>query len=246
MGMGRVGVAVGGLTWGQNNPATWATSERSVGVEASQAYGLGELRLAGASAAVPLALGTLAASARVYGTEGYSETRIAGGLARDVSLSTTRRLAVGLAAGYDAVAIDGFGSTGSVHLAVGIQGDVVPSVRAGFALRNVIGLADDAETDLTRPLGAVPSIAAGVAYQPSDRALLALDLDQSMEGDLSVRAGLEARVVDALALRAGIGTAPVRFSAGIGVNAGPLAVDVAVERHETLGLTPAVSIQVGF
>ena len=78
------------------------------------------------------ALGTLAASARVYGTDGYSETRIVGGLARDLPLSTTRRLAVGLAAGYDAVSIDGFGSTGSVHLAVGIQGDVVPTVRAGL------------------------------------------------------------------------------------------------------------------
>ncbi|MEL6616153.1 MAG: hypothetical protein AAFQ43_10465, partial [Bacteroidota bacterium] len=217
-----------------------------VGVEASQAYGLSELRLAGASATLPLALGTLAASGRVYGVDGYSETRLAGGLSREVKLSTSRRLAVGLAVGYDGVNIDGFGSSGSVHLAVGVQGDVVPTVRAGVALRNVLGLADDTEADLTRPLGAVPSVAAGVAYRPGDRALLAFDLVQDLDGEISARAGLEARVAEPLALRAGVGTAPVTYSAGIGVIAGPLAADVGVEMHESLGLTPAVSIQVGF
>ncbi len=244
--MGRVGVALGGQTWGQANPATWATAPRGLGVEASQAYGLDGLRIAGASASVPLALGTLAASGRTYGTDAYAETRIVAGFAREVALSSARRLALGVAVGYDGVSIDGFGSQGAVHLSLGVQGDVVPTVRAGFALRNALALLDDADDDLTRPLGGVPSIAAGVAYRPSDRALLALDLDQNLDGDLSVRAGLEARVVQPLALRAGVGTGPTTFSAGVGFYAGPLVADVAAEYHEDLGLTPAVSLQIGF
>ncbi|OZC02273.1 hypothetical protein [Rubricoccus marinus] len=246
LAMGRVGVALGGQTWGQANPATWATAARGLGVEASQAYGLEGLRIAGASASVPLALGTLAASGRTYGADGYAETRILAGFAREVPLSSARTLALGLAVGYDGVSIDDFGSKGSLHLSVGVQGDVVPTVRAGFALRNALGFFDDTEADLTRPLGSVPSVAAGLAFRPSDRALLALDLDQNLDGDLSVRAGLEARVVQPLAVRAGVGTGPTTFSAGVGIYAGPLAADLAVEHHEDLGLTPAVSLQIGF
>ncbi|MEM1054025.1 MAG: hypothetical protein AAGI52_00755 [Bacteroidota bacterium] len=246
MAMGRTGVAVGGETWGQANPATWADASREVGVEASQAFGLSELRIAGASASLPLAVGTLAATGRVYGTDGYSETRLAVGIGRNVPLSRTRSLAVGLLVGYDAVSLGDFGSSGSVALALGIQGDLTPTVRAGAVLRNALGLLDDADTDLTRPLGAVPAVAAGLALRPSDRAFLALDVEQDLDGELSVRAGLEAQVVEPLAIRAGVGTAPVRYSAGIGVMAGPLRADIAAEVHEVLGLTPAVSLQVGF
>ena len=246
MGMGRTGVAMGGETWGQANPATWADASRAIGVEASQAFGLSELRVGGAAASAPLGVGTLAATGRVYGTDGYSETRLALGFGRNVPLSSTRQLSVGLLVGYDAVSIGEFGSSGSVALALGVQGDLTPRVRAGAVLRNALGLLDDADTDLTRPLGAVPAVAAGLAMRPSDRTLLALDVEQDLDGELSVRAGLAAQVVDALSIRGGVGTAPVRYSAGIGIHAGPLRADVAAEIHEALGLTPAVSLQVGF
>ena len=246
LAMGRTGVAVEGQTWGQANPATWATAERGLGLEASQAYGLSELRLAGASASLPLSFGTLAATGRTYGTDGYSETRLALGLGRTLALSANRRLALGLALGYDALAIDGFGSRGTVALSLGVQGDVVPGLRAGLALRNVLGLAADAEADLTRPLGTVPALSAGLAYAPSERSRLALDVVQDMDGALAVRAGLEAQIVDALAVRGGVGTAPVTYSAGIGIAAGPVRADLGVELHESLGLTPAVSLQTQF
>ena len=246
LAMGRTGVAVGGQPWGQANPATWATADRRAGLEASQAYGFSELRLAGATVVAPLAVGTVAASGRSYGTGGYAETRLLVGLGSEVPLSVSRRLSLGAAVGYDGVSIDGFGSRGTVHLSLGVQGDVVRSVRAGFAVRNVLGLADGEDADLVRPLGSVPSVAAGVTYRPSERALIALDAVQDLDGALSVRAGLEARVAEPLAVRAGVGTAPVTYSAGIGVLAGPLAADVGVEVHESLGLTPAVSLQVGF
>ena len=244
--MGRTGVAAGGQTWGQANPATWATAERGIGLEASQAYGLSELRLAGAAASLPLGFGTIAATGRTYGTEGYSETRLMLGLGRTLPLSSARRLAVGLAVGYDALAIDGFGSRGTVALSLGMQGDLVPGLRAGLALHNALGLADDAESDLVRPLGAVPSVSAGLEYAPSDRSRLALDVVQDMDSALAVRAGLEAQIVDVLAIRGGVGTAPVTYSAGVGIAAGPVRADLGVELHEALGLTPAVSLQTQF
>ncbi|HIG75167.1 MAG TPA: hypothetical protein EYQ24_11495 [Bacteroidetes bacterium] len=246
LAMARSGVAVGGMAWGHANPASWATAPRQVGLESSQAYGLSELRLAGASATVPLGIGTVAASGRVYGAEGYAETRLAVGFGRELPLSTTRRLAVGIVAGYDAVAIDGFGSTGHPLLSFGAQGDLTPRLRAGAVVRNALGLLADAESDLDRPLGTVPAVAVGTAYAPRVGTLLALDVEQDLEGELSVRAGLEARIVDALTLRGGVGTAPVRYSAGVGLHVGPLHADLAAEVHETLGLTPAVSLQFGF
>ena len=246
LAMGRTGVALGGQAWGHANPATWATAPRSAGLEASRAYGLDGLRLAGATVAAPLAFGTLAVTGRTYGSGGYTETRLLAGGAREVPLSSARSLAVGVAAGYDGVSIDGFGSTGTVHLSAGVQGEMVPGLRVGLAVRNALGIAGDAEADLDRPLGAVPGVVAGLAYAPSERATLTADAVQDLDGELSVRAGLEARVAEPLALRVGVGTAPVTYSAGIGVLAGPLGADVAVEVHEVLGLTPAVSLQVGF
>ena len=245
--LGRTGVALGGQAWGHLNPATWAgLGDRVVGVEASQAYGLGELRLAGATAAAPVGFGTAALSARSFGSEGYGETRVVLGLGRDVPLSSTRALSVGVAAGYDGVSIDGFGSAAGLHLAAGVQGEVLPALTVGLAARGLAGLVRSADDDLERPLSSVPVVAAGLAYRPAPNALFLLDAEQDLERDLSIRAGIEVSPVSALALRLGVGSAPVRLSGGIGVVAGPLRVDVAAERHETLGLTPAVAIGASF
>lgn len=247
IGMGRTGVAVSASAWSMDNPAGWARlAERRVALEASQAYGLSAMRLGALSAAVPTSIGVAALSARTYGFDAYRETRIAAGFARSMPLSPARTLDVGLALGYDGLAIAEYGSTGTVLLSAGVQGEVAPRLWGGLAARHLLGIGWDEETDLRRPLSAVPSVAAGLAYAPSETALLTVDAVQDLDAQLSVRAGVEVRPVEVLALRAGVGTAPVRASAGIGVIVGPLQADVAVERHESLGLTPAVSLETRF
>ncbi|MEO0557270.1 MAG: hypothetical protein AAF170_03700 [Bacteroidota bacterium] len=247
LALGRAGVALGGEAWGVANPATWATlADRRLALEGSQAFGLADLRLGAASAAVPTSFGTLAVSGRSFGGSVHRETRVVAGIARPLALSRVRALDVGLAVGVESASTEGFGSASTVLLDAGVQGDLLPALRLGLSARNLLGLGRGAETDLQRSVSTVPTLAVGLAYTPSDHAVLVLDALQDLDRGLSMRAGAEARPVDVLALRVGVSTQPVRYTAGLGVLAGPARVDLAVEQHETLGLTPAFGVEVGF
>ena len=247
LALGRAGVALGAQTWGTANPATWATvPDRRVALEGSQAFGLSDLRLGGASAASPTPLGTLALSGRAFGGGALRETRVAVGLARPLALSPSRTLDAGVAVGVESASTDGFGSVATLLLDAGVQADLVPALRVGLAARNLLGVGRGLDADLQRSISTVPTLAAGLAYTPSDRAVLVLDALQDLDRGLSLRGGVEVRPVDALALRVGVSSEPARLTAGLGVLAGPLRVDVSAEQHETLGLTPAFGVELGF
>ena len=247
LALGRAGVALGGEAWGTANPATWATlPDRRLALEGSQAFGLADLRLGAASAALPTAFGTVAVSGRTFGGGAHRETRVLAGYARPLALSRARSLDLGLAIGVESASTDGFGSASTLLLDAGVQGDLLPALRLGLSARNLLGIGRGAEADLQRSVSTVPTLAAGLAYTPSGRAVLVLDALQDMDRGLSVRAGAELHPVEVLALRVGVSTEPVRYTAGLGVLAGPARVDLAIEQHETLGLTPAFGVEVGF
>jgi hypothetical protein len=247
LGLGRAGVALGGEAWGHLNPAAWAgLTERRGALQASQAFGLSELRLAQLAAAAPTAAGTVALAARTYGFSEHRETRVAVGFGRAIALSRSRRLDAGVSVGYESATTEGYGAVGTALLSVGVQGDVVPGLRAGLAGRNLLGVLWDGDEDARHSLATVPAIAVGLAYTPSARATLVLDAEQDLDAGLSLRAGVEAFPVSVLALRVGVSSGPTRISAGAGVRAGALRADLAVERHESLGLTPAVGVEVSF
>ena len=247
LGLGRAGVALGGEAWGHVNPASWATlAENRGALQASQAFGLSELRLAQLSAAAPTPVGTVALAARTYGFSERRETRVAVGLGRQVALSRTRRLDVGLSVGYESASTEGYETVGTPLLSVGVQGDVIPGLRAGLAGRNLLGILQGSDEDVRHSLATVPTIAVGIAYAPGPRATLVLDAEQDLDFGLSLRGGLEVFPVPVLALRVGVSDGPARFSAGAGIRAGALRADLAVERHESLGMTPAVGVEVSF
>lgn len=247
LALGRAGVALGQEAWGHTNPAAWAgLRERRVGLQASQAFGLSELRLATLSAGAPTPVGTVGLAARSYGFSERRETRVIVGLGRPLPISPSRRLDVGVSVGYESAATEGYDSVGAVLLSAGVQSELVPGLRGGLAARNLLGLGRSDEDDLRYSAATVPGLTVGLAYAPSERALLVLDADQDLDFGLSIRAGAEVLPVEALALRVGVSTEPVRFTAGAGVRVGGLRADVAVERHETLGLTPAVGVEVSF
>ena len=244
LALGRAGVALGAEPWGHTNPAALAgLGARRLGLQASQAFGLSELALASATAAAPTPLGAVGLSARTYGFSERRETRVTAAVARPLRLGPARRLDVGVSVGVESASTEGFESTAAVLVGAGIQADLAPGLRAGLAARNLLGLASD---DLRRSAATVPGLTVGLAYRPSPRALVVVDAVQDLDLGLSGRAGVEVYAVDALALRLGVATAPVRLTGGVGVALGGLRADVAVERHESLGVTPAVGVEVAF
>jgi hypothetical protein len=255
LALGRAATALDADAWAEANPAAWAGLDGPAAEAfAAQPFGLAELRTLAAAAAAPTPAGTAAVVLRTYGFDDYRETRLSAGLARVLPLGPARGLAAGLRLDYHHVAIaDGFGSAGVFGLSVGVQADVLPGVRAGLAARNVTALGRSDERELTAPLSTSPAVAVGVAFRPAERALVLLDVEKDEDFPLVVRGGVEVRPLDAVALRAGGSTgvdgdagAPARLSFGVGFRAGPVRADVAVERHEALGLSPAFTLGVRF
>lgn len=254
MALGRAGTALEGEVWGEFNPAAWAALERNTAdVFASQAFGISELRVVALAAAAPTRYATFAANARTYGFSDFRETRIGLGASRGFSLSASRAIDVGLSASMHNISIDGFGSTSTISASAGAQVDVLPALRAGLHARNVSRIGRSEDSDLASPLSTAPALAAGLAFRASEHALVVLDAEKDLDFPVAIRAGLEVWVINALAIRGGFATglsssdgAPTRLSGGIGVRSGMIHADIAAEYHETLGLTPAVSIGVEF
>ena len=247
LALGRAGAALGAQAWGHLNPAAWAgLTDRRAGLQASQAFGVSELRLGALSAAAPTAFGTAALAARTYGFTERRETQVKAGLGRRLALGASRALDVGLAVGVETASVEGYGSETAVLLDLGVQGEVVSGLRAGLSGRNLLALARDDASDLRQSAGTVPAVTIGLAYAPSETSTLVLDAVQDLDFGLSVRGGAEVYVVPELALRVGVSSEPVRFSGGAGVVVSGLRADLAFELHETLGLTPAVGVEVSF
>lgn len=237
MALGGGGTAVAGDLWGGSNPAAWAgLSSRQLGFFAGQAFGLAELRLGAVRAAQPLPWVTAVVGAQTFGFDQFREYQFPVGLARAVSLGTTRALAVGAEARYTHVSIPGYGSDGAAGLTLGAQVQVMRTLRAGAQAVNLNAPTLGSGDELPRLLHI------GLAYHPQDAFLLVLDAVKDVLFPVSYRGGVEVQPVESLTLRGGVATQPTRFTAGLGVHVGRLTANVAAERHDVLGWSPAVGL----
>lgn len=254
LGMGRAATALEGELWGEFNPASpVGLDQNEAEAFASQAFGMSELRIVALAAAAPTRYATFSATGRSYGFSEYRETRIGIGAARGLPLSSSRQIDVGLSVQAHSISIEGFGSSTAISASLGAQVNVLPSLRAGLHARNISHVAQDDEAELSAPLSTAPALAAGLAYKPTEAATIVIDAEKDLDFPIALRAGTEIWVIDLLAIRAGFSTglasdggSPSRISGGIGIRSGMIQADVAAEYHETLGLTPAVSLAVGF
>lgn len=237
LALGGAGVALDGDVWGMANPAGWAVLTRpGTALFASQAYGMEELRLLAAGAALPTRHGVLTLTGRTYGFEAFREDLFGAGIGRSLRLSPTRTLDFGLAVRRTAVRIPDFPGRTATGLSAGLRVEALPDLTLGAHVLNLNRPALSAHDPLHRRLDV------GVAYRPDPRALLLLAASQDPRYPISPRAGIELAPAPALRLRAGVADAPRRLAAGVGFAVDGLRADVAVDRHETLGWTPAFEI----
>ena len=234
LALGRAATALRGDVWAHYNPASPADlSGRAASAFASQAYGLSELRVGAVAYAEPTRVATFVGTARTYGFEDFRETHFGLGVARAVAVSASRFVHVGVALGYTSVSITDYGSDGALGLSLGALMEVLPGLDFGFHAYN-LNRPELTELDPLRS-----GLSVGLAYRPVEQALVLLSADKDVDFPVSFRGGVEVQPVDVLFLRAGFTTEPVRFSTGVGVGVGILRADVAAERHEVLGWTPA-------
>jgi hypothetical protein len=81
----------------------------------------------------------------------------------------------------------------------------------------------------------------GLSYEFSEKVLMTLETEKSINHPAVLKAGIEYRIIDPLYLRAGIGTRPTSNSFGFGLVMGNLNIDFATSFHYILGYSPQLS-----
>jgi hypothetical protein len=196
---------------------------------------------------------------RPYGLPGLTWGRACGGW-------SSGRLAAGL--GFSTLSLDRYGEQ-DVEVVVG--GTPIPSVAVGLGIHALFLMAGPEYGDFAPSFdagacwrsGRVRIGAAGLrlnsprwregtelpvrvvlagSWQPVDDLLLALDLSRE-RSDEDAAFGAEFRLVPQLALRFGVGVAPLRYAAGLGASIGPLGFEYACEFHPQLKETHVLGLR---
>ena len=215
------------------NPAiSAATEQASATFFARQPFGIAELRHASVSASFPARWVTFQSGTGTFGFNEYRETFGTIAFSRAVPVGTSLPIYVGIRANAHHLSISEYGSDQALAADAGVLVPVLPVLTLGVHARNVSG-GSIAGSSLPR------SLAVGAHYAAGPRVLVTADVLKDVAFPWSLRGGVEIRPVDALSLRIGATRHPVRFSAGVGINLGPIRADMAGERHPTLGWSPS-------
>ena len=82
----------------------------------------------------------------------------------------------------------------------------------------------------------------GLDYRFSEKVMLAVSTQKDVDFDAVVNAGLEYHITQILYLRGGISTNPTQYAFGFGMQLKDFKVDISSSFHQTLGITPGISI----
>jgi len=231
--------ALGTTAGVQANPAASALHRRRlVSFYARESFGLSPLRYGALYATWPATWGVPSVGASTFGGEGYREVHYSLGFARALSFGTTREMQVGFTARYYHTRVEGYGGAGAFGLHLGVLLPLLPALHLGAQAANVNGPSlVDGET--------LPqTLSVGVRYRVNERFLIVMDVFKDLDFPASVRAGLEVRPLSMLALRAGVTSAPTRFTGGVGLRLGRIRAHLAAEQHHRLGWSPSASLEV--
>ncbi len=196
-------------------------------------FELAELKTTSIAAAVPLGLATLGLSVEQFGFELYKET--------NATIAAGRMLEWGLSAGIalnlHRISIERYGSTERLTVDLGLLSRVQDDLTFGFALKNATA-ATIGQTRERLP----QTFLLGMRYGPWRDFLVTLEAEKDNRYPFVLKAGVEQRFFEILALRIGVSDNPDKFSAGIGARYSIIEFAYAGYSHQQLGWTHQVEI----
>jgi hypothetical protein len=232
MALGQTGAALPDDNWALfQNPSLLRTDGYAISFYGMRYAGLAEITDLAAAGSVDTPAGVFGAGFHRYGFDLFNETRIRLGYKNRLDL-----FHYGVALNYSHVAQGGrYGSAGAIGIDAGLAAEAGSRILVGARAVNLNRPAyGDSEEELPREL------AIGVSGKMSDSLLALLELVKDVRFPLSVRSGVEIRLIPALSLRAGVTTDPLTWSLGLGIKTGRLSLNFAVQNHQPLGLSPAI------
>jgi len=246
-GIGARSVGLGGIATTLQD--FWSVFNNQAGladltnIEAGFAYqsrfSQSELSTKSFAVVVPTKSGVFGVVATSYGFSDYSESKYGISYGRKIG----ENISIGGQINYQNIRLSqAYGNWAKASGELGLRANVTEELSIGMHLINPIRL-----TLTETPEERLPSIIRlGSAYQFSNKVFLAAEVEKAVEIDPSFSAGIEYLFTEKVALRAGVGTGPVKTNFGFGYKSNQFQFDVAAWYHQLLGFTPSLSMTYQF
>jgi hypothetical protein len=228
--MAGAGVACSGMNEPllQNPAGLIGTARWLAGTVCCQPFGLSELaawQMVGNHSWKNSGIGV---ALQRFGGAAFNETMVALGFARAIS----QEFVLGLTLRHGQVAIQRYGSAGTLLCDIGGQLRCSKQFRAGFVVRNALAARIGR---CNEPLPQVLQCGLNLNFSPA--AALCVDLYKERLLPLELRCGAEQQLGERLTLRAGFTTASLRLAAGFALRLHSLSIEYGAMTHPWLGLS---------
>ncbi len=196
-------------------------------------FALSEIKTVSAAAALPTKSGTFGLTVSYFGYESYNEQRLGIAYARKLM----DKLAIGIQFDVLNTTIPNYGRRTLFSFEAGLQYEVLDNLTVGVHAFSPVRVEIVEDEDL-------PTVfELGFAYKASDKVTFYGEVEKDIEYPLVVKIGLEYSIVTSFYLRGGINLNPTQLSFGLGYEANDnLSIDVGASFHQTLGVSPALSV----
>lgn len=247
IGMGMTGVSGSDPGWAVfNNPALMSTDENTVSFYGMRYAGFSELTDMAAAITLYTSHGTFGAGAHRYGFELFSENRFLLGWKY-----TIERLHIGTVLTYHHIHQGGgYGSAGALGVDIGLMAEIATVLRFGARATNInqpaYGSSGNGNGNGLPGEYLPRELAAGLTYSASEALKISAELVKDVKFPLSFRSGVQIGLIPALHLRGGFTTRPGTWSTGLGYAFSRFSVNIAMQQHEVLGLSPGMDLSVIF
>jgi hypothetical protein len=234
--MGGYNVTLSDIWSSNNNQAGLGfVEDLSGGIYYENRFLLKETSYKAGAFVLPVKKGAFGLSVTSFGFELYSETKA--GLSYGMRFGDKFSMGVQLNYLNTSLSQD-YGSKTSVTGAVGLIAKLSKELSLGVHVYNPTRT-KLADYDNER----LPTIMKlGLDYRFSDKVMLGVSTEKDIDFDAVVNAGIEYHIIEMLYLRAGISTNPTQYAFGFGIQLKDFKVDLSSSFHQTLGITPAISI----
>lgn len=234
--MGGYNVTLSDVWSANNNQAGLGFMEDfSGGIYYENRFLLKETSYKAGAFVMPVKSGAFGISVTSFGFELYNETKA--GLSYGQRFGD--KFSMGVQLNYlNTKLTQEYGSKTSITGAIGLIAKLSKELSLGVHVYNP-SRAKLAEYDNER----VPTIMKlGLDYRFSKKVMLAVSTEKDVNFDAIVNAGVEYHVTEILYLRGGISSNPTQYAFGFGMQLKDFKVDLSSSFHQTLGITPGISI----
>ncbi len=223
----------------------WAISHNQAGLARQKSIAAGvyfenrfmvsELSLGALAVVYPASTGVFGVNFSYFGFELYNETKIGLAYARDFG----ERFSAGLQLNYHNTGIgEDYGNKGNLTFELGSVFHLLPHLSLGAHIFNparakIGDFADERIPTIIRT---------GISYTFSDKVIVVVETEKSINHAPIIKAGIEYRIIDFVFVRGGIATRPTSNSFGFGIIRNNFSIDFATSFHYILGYSPQLSI----